>query len=170
MNPFMMGLLSMTGAQNPEMFSSAMANLGFSPDSMGQGQSGMSNFMGYPQGDPLGGFITGMGQPQAAPAAPQPTVAGWEATVNPADQSGGAQPPAPGNMLAGLGGAKMPQAPQPIMSGGVAGGGQPAPGMKVQAGNGALANAIMQLISGAGNQDPLRVPALGTMIRGGTYG
>lgn len=157
MNPFLMGLMSMTGAMNPEMFSQAMAAQGIAPGAM------PNQFMGLQAQDPLGGYLTGTGMDMA-----QPTVAGWEASVNPTAAPGtgappGAQMPFLGSMLQGV---KTPTAPTPIMSGGVAGS-QKAPDMNVRTGQGALSAEIMKLISGAGNQNPLRVPALGSLIQGG---
>jgi hypothetical protein len=156
MNPFLMGLMSMTGAMNPEMFSQAMAAQGVAPGAM------PNQFMGMQPQDPLGGYLTG----SAGMMEPQATTAGWEATVNPTAQAGappGAQMPFLGSMLQGV---KTPTAPTPIMSGGVAGS-QKAPDPQLRMGQGALGAEIMKLISGGGNQNPLRVPALGSLIQGG---
>jgi hypothetical protein len=159
MNPFMMGLLGMTGASNPDLFSSFMAATGVSPDGMSM-DSGMQAFPGMTPQDPLGGYITG------SALAP-----GSEADAM-ADPSGGMMKlggPAIQQLLgagAGLGGVKTPGPTTPIMNAGVSGS-QKAPEMSVKQGDGALASAIMRLISGGGTQDPLRVPALGSLIQGG---
>ncbi len=156
MDPFMLGLLSMTAAQQPQQFAQAMSQFGVSP----QGFSGMNTQ------DPLGSLITGQGMAPPAGGA-QPTLDGWGATVTPsASQAPQASPPLPGNMLSSLQGMKLPSPPQPIMSAGVSGS-QNVPKPGAMPGNGALASAIMQLIGGGGMPDPLRVPALGSLIQRG---
>lgn len=158
MNPFMMGLLSMTGATDPAKFAETMAAAGISPSMLGGAGSGMSQFGGLQPQDPLGGFITGDAL-QSAPA----TTEGWDATVTPTPAPSAPVPANPMSMLSGLQGVKTPQAPQPIMSGSVGG---RAPEMQ-KVGNSALQAAIMSMIAGGGAQ-PQVGPGLGQLIQQGT--
>lgn len=156
MSPFDMGLMQMMAASNPAMFGQSMATLGISPEMFAASQQ-------FPSPDPLGAAIMGTPPQGQAPA----TTAGWGATVTP--EGAAASGFNPSTMLSGLQGVSAQQ-PKPFMQAGVSGS-QPAPGMKVQQGQGALAAEIMKLISGGGGaQNPLRVPGLGSMIKGGTYG
>src|SRR5690606_12477986 len=133
MDPFTMGLLAISGAQNPGAFAQTMAQLGITPEGF------MSQFNGLPSGDSLGGFITGSAL-QPATAAPA-TTTGWEATVTPtagAAPMGAAAP----NPLSLLQGVKTPEAPKPLMNAGVSGA-QKAPEAKVSQGQGSAADAIL---------------------------
>jgi hypothetical protein len=159
MDPFLTGLMAITGAQNPQMFGQVMQGLGLSPSSF------MTQFNGLNAADPLGGFITGSAmQQQTAPA----TTTGWDATVTPVGAAAPMQMNPLQQMLSGLQGVKAPQATPPIMSGGVSGS-QKAPEVNVGArgGGSAVNDAILRLImGGTARQNPLTVPSLGGMIRG----
>lgn len=96
--------------------------------------------------------------PPAAAAVPPPAAAPPPAAVTPP----GARPPV-------LPQVKMPEQPKPIMSGGVANA-QKAPDMKMAASTGGTpAQMLMAALLGGGpggGLDPLRVPALGQLLRG----
>ncbi len=83
----------------------------------------------------------------------------------------GAQPPGPSKLQQGLeafGKVKAPEAPKPIMSGGVAGGVKAPDVHKMQAGSPAIA-ALMQALLGGRGGGGMPVPDLGSYIRGGKY-
>lgn len=146
MDPWMMGLLSMFASQNPGQAGPMMDKLGIPPPG---------------SGSPIGGDSGDAG------------LGPWMTTVNPEPQPGAAasaKPSAQSLMqLASLQGIKPPAPVTPIMGGGVAGGVKPPDTAKsLQAGSPAI-NALMAALLHPGNQDPLRVPTLGSFIRGGKY-
>lgn len=117
----------------------------------------------------LGGLIGGgaVGGQMGGGMLAAPAIGPWETTVTPT----GADGPSMGQkLLAGMQGIKAPEAPKPIMGGGVTGGVR-APEMNAQAatGGGPVLAALMQAMLSGGGQNPLRVPELGSFIRGGRY-
>jgi hypothetical protein len=149
-DPFSMGMMAMTGFNNPELFSQAMALSGVSP-------GGVPNTLAPQplQGDSLGGFFTPTLQAQAggveSPAA-QPTM------PNNAQATGGTN-------LGALAGVKTPDPVKPIMNAGVSGA-QKAPEAK-NSGKSSSDEAIRALLAGRlTGADPLRVPALGALLKG----
>jgi|SRR5581483_6303394 len=143
MDPWMMGLLSMFASQNP-------------------GQAG-------PMLDKLG-----VPPPNAGAEAGDKTLGPWITTVNPEPQPGSAASPNPSSQalmqLASLQGVKAPAPIQPVLSAGVPGGVK-APNetaKSIQAGSPAV-NALMAALLNPASANPLRVPDLGSFIRGGKY-
>lgn len=142
---------------NPELFATAMASSGISPNAV-------TNPLvppGISQADPLAALFTGsMGGPNASTVAavtPPNAVAG---TPNPANQQA--------NLLSALTGVKGPQPSKPVFQGGVSGS-QAAPGMSVKGGSSASADALMSMLMGGGGPGSggaLRVPDLAMLLKG----
>jgi hypothetical protein len=149
MNPFMMGPLAMSAWSNPDLFSTAMAAQGISPNAI----TNPNVPPGMDQMDPLAGFMTPSMTPQAAGAAP---------VADPA----AAAPMAPGAAMAlsGLGQVSAPKPTAPIMNAGVSGS-QKAPEIAVGGQNSAMQAAIAKLLL---NQQPgvTPVPGLPSLMKG----
>lgn len=136
MNPMMMGPLAMTAWSNPDLFATAMASQGISPNAIGNPAAAG---MGLDSMDPLAGFLTpSMAGPAAPDAAAAPAVADPAAAANPMAA------------MSGLAGVKAPASPAPIMNAGVSGA-QKAPEMAVGQKGSAYQSAIAQLLL---NQSP----------------
>ena len=160
-----MGLL----ASNPETFAQFMQMQGMAPPA---GNDPMSAFgFGLPTSQ-LGAAINA--QPMAPQGGMNPAAMMGMPGVDPTGGAAmpGAAPAAPAmdmnQMASFLQGVKGPQATPQIMNAGVSGS-QKAPDAKMGASAqmpGAVA-ALLQMIMGGQQQDPLRVPALGGLIRGG---
>lgn len=149
MDPFMMGLLALTAAQNPGAAGSLL------------GAGGAGQLIGGAGADQLGGLpggMFGMGQGLGQFLEPQVGSPATPAAVP------GAQP----DIMKLLGGVKTPQADnKPIMNAGVSGS-QRAPELGVGMGGGSSVQAeILAALGLLGRQqDPLRVPALGSLLGG----
>lgn len=119
---------------------------------------------GGPPGPPIGPQEGQQppGPPQAAPLGPdgQPQAPpnNAVAAVDPRNRAQQVPPQ-----------VRAPTPTAPIMSGGVAGA-QKAPDMKLQNAGPSPAQSLMAAMLGGGqNQNPLRVPQLGALLRGGRY-
>lgn len=151
MNPFDMGLMAL----NPELFATAMASQGISPNAI----SNPLTPPGINQADPLAAFFTGsMGGPAA------PTVA----AITPPNATPGA--PNPGgqqpSLLSALAGVKAPQPTAPIFNGGVSGS-QKAPEATAGVKNSATNQALLALLQNAGGGTaPMAVPDLASLLKG----
>lgn len=138
MDPFQMGLMTLAGAQNPELMSTMMASQGISPTAMGTGVPGTM----------MDGGLGALLQPQA---------------VSPGMVPGASAPVAQPSGLAALSGVKAPEAPKPIMNAGVSGG-QKAPEMMVKGSSGGsqAIDMMMRQLMGAG----AGVPNLAALLKG----
>lgn len=157
-NPWMMGQL----LTNPEAAGQLFDWAGIKPPGTEGANVGMpGQIEGLQTATPgstldTGGFgsmLTGLGfSPQAAP--------GMEAGAAPAGGPAAAQarqvPPQ----------VKGPEPIKPIMSGGVAGGVPPPKSDTNFSGMGPAIALLQQLMQGAGNRNPLRVPQLGALLGG----
>lgn len=147
---FVSQLAMLLGGPNGPQAAAELDKLGIPPPPMKLGgpvpqTTGYSEMDMMPQPAP-------QATPQAAPQAP--ALAG--------------QPDLTKLALAANQGVKTPEPVKPIMSGGVAGGVKaPEMGGKVQA-NAPAVQALMAALTGQGaTSDPLRVPSLGALMRGG---
>lgn len=149
MDPSLLGLLAINGAQNPGAFSAAMGAAGISPTA--------SPFNFYPT---LAESIA----PAAAGAAGAAN-GGWQTTVTPegtpaAAAGAGVNPAAVAKNLGAFAGVAKPTAPQPEMRAGVSGA-QHAP-TPTASGNANHQLQLMQLLLAGGG--PQAVPSLGALI------
>jgi len=162
MDPFQMALLMMQAGQNPEQMAALLDQSGIPPPTSPKaGAAGVpSNVPGVVTDDnSLGALLRGAGGP-AASAAPVPSpVAAPEAAAPAAGKAPVSAPPL----------FKAPEPIKPIMSGGVIGGVN-APKQSTSFSGTTPAMALMQaLLSSGQQQNPLRVPNLGALLRGGKY-
>jgi len=173
MDPFMLGLMSLTGANNPDAFANAMAQAGIRPDGQGMPGGAMA----------AGGGLAQFLSPYANPNAPAgtaglitPTPMGPEQAGMPGTQSGLKDGLETYNnpmkfmgqgMMGPLQGVKTPEPLRPIVNAGVSGS-QKAPEVSIggQRGTGANAAILQALLGGGQQSDPLRVPALGSLLKG----
>lgn len=159
MDPIQMGLMSLFGSQNPEQFAQLMSTMGIKPEEL-------MAATGSGAGDPLGAAIGGAPASFAAPTLPAPAMPGaTPAVIGGAGAAPAANPSSA--LLSGLQGVKAPVTSPPIMTGGSGGPKTPDVNVGAHGGGSVLANAIMSLIAGGGSQpNPLRVPALGSLLGG----
>lgn len=140
MLPFDMGLAGMSAFFNPSQFSTIMSGMGIAP--------GMAASNG-------GGFSL----------SPEPALMAQDNPfLGPTAAMPGTMPPgAMGNPMSGLQGVQAPKPVQPIMSGGVSGGGQPAPVPKAApSGSTAIQQMVMSQLMGRRGAGP--VPGLGGFV------
>lgn len=175
MNPFMIGLMALAGASNPDMLASTMSGMGVPPPSTGASPMDTAKLlMGMPQGDQFGAMLNGAGSMQPT-MQPQPVMPGLSATnmaqppaANPLAGAGTAAltaaNPAAGMALSALQGVTAPTAPAPVFSGGVSGGvDTPKPNPAIGKMGSPVLEQLMSMLTGR-TPDPLRVPALGSLL------
>jgi hypothetical protein len=163
MDPFQMALLMMQAGQNPEQMAALLDKSGIPPPTSPQaGAAGVpTNVAGTTLDEGgLGAILRGSpGTPQAeAASAPATAAVPAAASAEPATAAGAgkvAQPPI----------FKAPAPITPIMHGGVTGG-TPPPKVNASFTGVTPAMALMQALISGGQQNPLRVPNLGAMLRG----
>lgn len=149
----LLGLLSLTGAQNPDLFAKVMASQGVSP-TQASGVPGTS--LGtMPDVGGLGGLLAG--QPAIMPSAAATGASLENSTPAAAALSGR-------NILQALQAVKAPQAPAPIMNAGVSGS-QKAPDLTAVKSTGSANATIMNLLANLGAAGSA-VPSLGTLLKG----
>jgi hypothetical protein len=166
MDPFQIALLMMQAGQNPEQMAALLDQSGLPPPtSAGAPAAGVpSNVPGISIDDgSLGALLRGTGGAGAAATAPGAAmVGGAGATPAPAPAAAPAPMQAPPQF-------KAPEPIKPIMTGGVTGGVNAAKSNTSFSGV-SPAMALMQALIGGGQaQNPLRVPQLGSLLRGGKY-
>lgn len=156
-DPMQMGLMTLAGAQNPDMFAQLMSSLGVSPSQV------PGTMLAAPQAPQLGGLLGGLsGIAQNLPGA---QAGGYPTPMSPeqAGMKGGAPAAAPGqDMMAALGKVKAPEQVRPVFSGGVSGS-QNAPNAQVGAGMSSGSEAILQALLGGQSSN---VPSLGMLLKG----
>lgn len=158
-DPFQMGLMTLAGAQNPDMFANLMAAQGISPSML------PGTVVNAPQAPELGGLLGGLSKmagflPGAIP--PGPRGDGLPTPMPPPAAAPGTG--APGmDMISALGKVKAPEQAKPVFSGGVSGS-QNAPGMAVGKGMSSGSEAILQALLGGGRG--AGVPSLGMLLKG----
>lgn len=180
-NPFMAGLMALYASQNPQV-GPALDAAGLPPPAgLGGPSPNVGAMINPAQPSLMPSAVAAAANPQQPPAVVPPfqttvqpevqPTAGAVAGEAPAAGAGGQLSPAQMLQLASLGGVKAPQPIQPIMHGGVTGGVKAPEVNTAQIGNGSQAAQLLQaaLLSGGG-ANPLRVPELGSLIRGGRYG
>lgn len=156
MDPYVMSLLMMAAGQNPEEMAKILDQAQI-PVPGGAGGTGI----GLPSPTNVPGTMTddgsvgamlrgGVGAPPIAAAAGAGAGAGVQPVAKPPMQ------------------LKAPEPVKPIMQGGVTGGVHPPSATNLQFGGTSPAMALMQALL-TQQQNPLRVPALGAMLRGGKY-
>ena len=165
MDPFQLAMLLMSAAQQPEMAGKSLEALGIpapgmpgSPIAM-PGGSVEGNASAVPgtafDFGGMGAALTGQGFfPSAAPGMPE---TGAAPAGGPAAQAQPRQVPPQ---------VKAPEPIKPIMSGGVTGGVQTPKSDTNFSGVGPAIALLQQIMSGAGNQNPLRVPVLSGLFGG----
>lgn len=146
-DPFQMGLMTLAGANNPELLSTAMASQGISPSVMASGPNATNPF----QANNLGALL----QPGQLPTPMSPEQAGMK---DPA-----AQPGMAASGLGALSGVKAPEPIKPVFNAGVSGA-QRAPEVQVKAASGGsqAIDMLMRQLMGAG----AGVPNLATLLKG----
>jgi len=143
MLPFDMGLAGMSAFFNPSQFSTIMSGMGIAP--------GMAASNG-------GGFS--LSAEPALMAQDNPFLGPTATSLSP---PGTTLPGVVGNPMSGLQGVQAPKPVQPIMSGGVSGGGQPAPVPKAApSGSSAIQQMVLAQLMGRRGAGP--VPGLGGLV------
>jgi hypothetical protein len=168
MNPFILGLMSLAGASNPDLLSQVMSSGGVPPPATGASPLDTAKLlMGMPQGDQLGALLNGPQslQPTVQPSPVGPGLSAIGASPLAAGGLGGAGPAgAAASALSGLQGVTAPTAPNPVFSGGVAGGVDTPKGNALMGKVGSpMLDQLMMLLNGR-TADPLRVPPLGSLL------
>jgi len=172
MDPYIMSMVITAAQQHPEQFAQILAQTGTQPPDLSRwssnGVAGPSAQAMQPQAMPAA-------MPAAAPepmratemAQASPGIGAWDTQVTPAGPAG---QPSLGGLMQGLqlAGKSAPGSAdqKPIMSGGISSA-QRAPEPQKQSGGSSAQSMdmILKLLMGGG-QNPLRVPALGQMMRG----
>jgi hypothetical protein len=157
MDPFMMGLLSLFASGNPMQAGPMMDAMGVPLPGSGGGDPGAGGLGQLIPGE-MGPFQAGTSANTAAQVPAQPQTPGlFSGMTDPKNLAA----------LAGMQGVKAPAEVKPIMSGGVTGGVK-APEANASAVKGATASPALQSLMAAllsSQQDPLRVPQLGALMR-----
>ncbi len=166
MDPFQLAMLLMSAAQQPDMAGQTLEQLGIpapgmpgSPIAMPGGGPLEGNASAVPgtalDFGGMGAALTGQGFfPSAAPGMPEAGAAAL---------AGGAAAAQPRQVPPQV---KGPEPIKPIMSGGVTGGVQSPKSDTNFSGIAPAIALLQQIMSGAGNQNPLRVPVLSGLFGG----